>query len=91
MMKSDLLFMNISWQLKDLELYDNQSSFLISIVMTFVRFITFVMAVIVHLAVYKVLGRLPGRAINQMIYPNMVSTINKKKLQFLSDDSLFKL
>ena len=73
MIKSDLLFMNTSWQPKDLELYDNQSGFLISIVFTFVRFITFVMAVIVHRAVYKVMGRLPGRAINQMIYPNMVS------------------
>ena len=74
MNKSDLLFMNISWQAKDLELYDNKSGFLTSIVFTFIRFITFVMAVIVHRAVYKVMGRLPGRAINQMIYPNMVST-----------------
>ena len=72
MINSDLLFMDISWQSKDLQLYDNQSGFLISIVFTFVRFITFVMAVIVHRAVYKLMGRLPGRAINQMIYPNMV-------------------
>ena len=73
MTKSDLLFMNITWQAKDLDLYNNQSGFLTSIVFTFIRFITFVMGVIVHRAVYKVMGRLPGRAINQMIYPNMVS------------------
>ena len=73
MIKSDILFMDLSWQSKDLELYDNQSGILISILFTFVRFITFVMAVIVHRAAYKVLVRLPGRAINQMIYPNMVS------------------
>ena len=66
--------MNVSWQPKDLELYDNQSDFLTSIIFTFVRFVTFVMGVTVHRAVYKVLRKLPGRVINQMIYPNMVST-----------------
>ena len=71
---SDISSMNVSWQTKDLELYDNQSDFLTSIIFTFVRFFTFVMGVTVHRAVYKVLRKLPGRVINQMIYPNMVST-----------------
>ena len=71
---SDILSMNVSWQPKDLELYDNQSDVLTSIIFTFVRFVTFVMGVTVHRAVYKVLRKLPGRVINQMIYPSMVST-----------------
>jgi hypothetical protein len=69
----DLLTMNVSWTTNDLELVENEFDFLVSMVCTIVRFITFVMAIVVHRAFYRLMKRLPGRAVNQVIYPYMVS------------------
>ena len=69
---TDLLDMNISWLLEDLELFENSFDLTISLVFTLARFITFILAVIVHRAFYKLMKRLPGRAVNQIIYPYMV-------------------
>ena len=65
--------MNVSWFEEELEFYGNQSGFFTSIIFTAARFVTLVMAVIAHRAFYKLMKRLPGRAINQIIYPYMVS------------------
>ena len=73
LLHADLLFMNISWANGDLQLYDNQSGFTASVIFTVVNSVIFLMAFIVHKAVYKLLARLPNRAINQIIYPSMVS------------------
>ena len=63
----------LSWQ--DLEPYNNQSGgFFVSSILTIARAATFFIAVIVHRAFYRIMNRLPGRPINQMIYPHMVST-----------------
>ena len=40
------------------------------------------MTYIVHKAVYKLLARLPNRAINQIIYPSMVSNEFKRLQNF---------
>ena len=69
----DLLAIDVSWMPKDLELFENEFDFVVSIVCTIARFITFVMAIIVHRSFYRLVKRLPGRAINQVIYPYMVS------------------
>ena len=69
---TDLLDMNISWLLEDLELFENSFDLTISLVFTLARSITFILAVIVHRAFYKLMKRLPGRAVNQIIYPYMV-------------------
>ena len=69
---TDLLSMNISWFYEDLELLENNYDFTISLVFTMVRFITLILSIIVHRAFYKLMKRLPGRAINQIIYPYMV-------------------
>ena len=69
----DLLAMNVSWTPKDLELFENEFDFLVSMVCTIARFITFVVAIVVHRAFYRLMKRLPGRAVNQVIYPYMVS------------------
>ena len=69
----DLLTMNVSWTTNDLELVENEFDFLVSMVCTIVRFITFVMAIVVHRAFYRLMKRLPGRPVNQIIYPYMVS------------------
>ena len=70
--QSDLLAVNVSWFLEDLELYDNPYGFLESFNFTIARLMTFIMAIIVHRAFYKLMKRLPGRAVNQIIYPYMV-------------------
>ena len=69
----DLLTMNVSWTTNDLERVENEFDFLVSMVCTIVRFITFATAIVVHSAFYRLMKRLPGRAVNQVIYPYMVS------------------
>ena len=68
----DVLAMNISWLPEDLELYENHSDPVASWIFTTARVITLIMAILVQRAFYKLMKRLPGRAINEMIYPNMV-------------------
>ena len=69
---SDLLAMNVSWYPHELELYTNRSSVTMSTIFTTILIITFLMGVIVQKAIFKLLNRLPQRAINQIIYPYMV-------------------
>ena len=73
-LNSDLLAINISRKDKDLEALENRFDFefMISIVFTVVRLITLIFGIIVHRAFYKLMKRLPGRSINQIIYPYMV-------------------
>ena len=72
-MKSDLLAMNVSWFTDDLELYENQFlGFVESLGFTIARLVTLILAIIVHRAFYNLMKRLPGRAVNQIIYPSMV-------------------
>ena len=73
--QSDLLGVNVSWFLEDLELYDGQYGFSESFCFTVARLVTLIMAIIVHRAFYKLMKRLPGRAVNQIIYPYMVRYI----------------
>ena len=72
-LQADILAMNVTWFHEDLELFENSFDLTISLVLTLARFITFILAVIVHRAFYKLMKRLPGRAVNQVIYPYMVS------------------
>ena len=73
--QSDLLSLNVSWFLEDLKLYDDQYGFLESVSFTVARLVTLILAIIVHRAFYKLMKRLPGRAVNQIIYPYMVRYI----------------
>ena len=77
LLHGDLLFMNVSWASGNLQLYENQSGFAVSVIFTIVNGVTLLMAFIVHKAVYKLLARLPNRAVNHILYPSMVS--NKKQ------------
>ena len=72
-LETDLLAMNISWLHEDLEVFENSFDLRISLVYTLARFITLILAIIVHRTFYKLMQRLPGRAVNQIIYPYMVS------------------
>ena len=64
---------DLSWASGDLQIYDNQSGFVASIIFTIVNSVIVLMTFIVHKAVYKILAKLPDRAINRIIYPSMVS------------------
>ena len=79
LLKSDCLAMNVSWYPNKLEPYTNQASVIMSTIFTIILIITFLMGVIVQKAIFKLLKRLPQRAINQMIYPYMVNTISYLK------------
>ena len=71
-LKTDLLAMNVSWLDEDLELWYS-FDLAISLLFTVLRVITLILAIIVHRAFYKLMKRLPGRAVNQIIFPYMVS------------------
>ena len=71
-LQTDLLAMNVSWLDEDLELWYS-FDLAISLLFTVLRVITLILAIIVHRTFYKLMQRLPGRAVNQIIYPYMVS------------------
>ena len=71
-LQTDLLAMNVSWLDEDLELWYS-FDLAISLLFTVLRVITLILAIIVHRAFYKLMKRLPGRAVNQIIFPHMVS------------------
>ena len=71
-LQTDLLAMNVSWLNEDLELWYS-FDLTISLLFTVLRVITLILAIIVHRAFYKLMKRLPGRAVNQIIFPYMVS------------------
>ena len=71
-LQTDLLAMNVSWLDEDLELWYS-FDVTISLLFTVLRVITLILAIIVHRAFYKLMKRLPGRAVNQIIFPYMVS------------------
>ena len=73
--QTDLLAMNTSRFYEDLELMENSYDLTFSVVYTFFRFITLILGIIVHRAFYRLMKRLPGRAINKIIYPYMVSNL----------------
>ena len=49
----DLLDVNVSWIPEDLEPFENEFDFLVSMVCTMARFITLAMAIVVHRAFYR--------------------------------------
>ena len=91
-LKSDLLAMNVSWCPHELELYTNRSSITMSTIFTIILIITFLMGVIVQKAIFKLLNRLPQRAINQIIYPYMVQKSDRHIFKILYlNSSVFPL
>ena len=67
--------MNVSWYSNELKLFTNQASIALSTILAIILIITFLLGVIVQKAIFKMLKRLPERAINQIIYPYMVKKV----------------
>ena len=68
----DLMAMNVTWFSNNLEVYNNQVGVVEATILTIVRIITLGMAVIAQRTFYQMMKRLPGRVINQILYPHMV-------------------
>ena len=68
----DLMSMNVTWFPEDLEVFDNQVAIVEASISTMIKTITLVIAVIAQRAFYKMMNRLPERAINSILYPHMV-------------------
>ena len=74
--QTDLLDMNVTWSHKDLELYDNSFGIMEATIFSTVNTLILAMGIITQRTFYRMMKRLPGRAINQILYPHMVRTIN---------------
>ena len=68
----DLMAMNVTWSDEDLKLYENRLGFEEATIFTIAKFFIFAMAVVAHRTFYKMMKRLPGRAINEILYSHMV-------------------
>ena len=68
--------MNVNWPHEDLELYENRVGFVEAAIFTTAKIVILAMAIVAYRTFYKMMKRLPGRAINQILYPHMVRTIN---------------
>ena len=68
----DLMSMNVTWLTKDLEVFTNKVGIVEATILTMVEIIVLGMAVIAQRTFYQMMKRLPGRAINQILYPHMV-------------------
>ena len=81
----DLMSMNVTWFSKDLEVYKNQVGVVEATILTILIIIVLGMAVIAQRTFYRMMKRLPGRAINQILYPHMVrSTPNYLYISMLN-------
>ena len=64
--------LDLSWDLEDLKLYENQSSPTVATIFTLIAGVTLLLGGVVHRAIFKLLKRIPQRPINAIIYPNLV-------------------
>ena len=69
---TDLMAMNVTWSDEDLKLYENRLGFEEATIFTIAKIVIFAMAVVAHRTFYKMMKRLPGRAINEILYSHMV-------------------
>ena len=68
----DLMSMNVTWFNKDLEVFTNKVGIVDATILTMVEITVLGMAVIAQGTFYQMMKRLPGRAINHILYPHMV-------------------
>ena len=78
--QTDLMAMNVTWSDEDLKLYKNLKNLMgveEAIIFTIAKVVIFAMAIVAHRTFYKMMKRLPGRAINNILYSHMVKVPNK--------------
>ena len=70
--KNDLMSMNKTWFPEDLEVSKSQVGVVQATILTIVNIIVLGTAVIAQGTFYQMMKRLPGRPINNVLYPHMV-------------------
>ena len=70
--QADLMAMNVTWSDEDLEFYDNRFGVVKATIFTIANTVMLAMGVIAQKTFYKMMKRLPGRVINQILYQHMV-------------------
>jgi hypothetical protein len=70
--QTDLMAMDVTWSLEDLELYDYQIGVGEATIFTISKTIVLAMGMIAQRTFYKMMKRLPGRVINKILYLHMV-------------------
>ena len=70
--QTDLMRMDVTWSLEDLELYDYRIGVVEATIFTICKTIVLAMGMIAQRTFYKMMERLPGRVINQILYLHMV-------------------
>ena len=70
--QTDLMAMDVTWSLEDLELYDHSIGVGEATIFTISKTIVLAMGMIAQKTFYKMMERLPGRIINQILYLHMV-------------------
>ena len=70
--QTDLMGMDVTWSLEDLELYDHSIGVGEATIFTISKTIVLAMGMIAQKTFYKMMERLPGRIINQILYLHMV-------------------
>ena len=73
--------MNVTWSHQDLELYENRVGLVEAAIFITAKIMILTMAVVAHRTFYKMMKRLPGRAINQILYPHMVIMYVRVKVE----------
>ena len=70
--QTDLMGMDVTWSLEDLKLYDHRIGVGEATFFTISKTIVMAMGMIAQKTFYKMMERLPGRVINQILYLHMV-------------------
>ena len=78
--QNDLLSVNVTSFPKDLQVYKSQVGVVEATILTIVMIVVLGMAVIAQGTFYQMMKRLPGREINHILYPHMVSKIQQTKI-----------
>ena len=73
--QTDLMAMDVTWLLEDLDLYENRIGVGEATIFTISETIVLAMGIIAQTTFYKMMKRLPGRVINQILYQHMVRAI----------------
>jgi hypothetical protein len=70
--QTDLMAMDVTWSVEDLKLYDYRIGAGEATIFTISKTIVLAMGMIAQRTFYKMMKRLPGRAINKLLYLHMV-------------------
>ena len=75
--QTDLMAMDVTWSLEDLELYDSRIGVGEATAFTISKTIVLAMGIIAQKTFYNMMERLPGRVINQILVRTIYTFITR--------------